>query len=446
MQHQVEGVAWLKERPRALLADEAGLGKSAQLLHSAVEPVLIVAPAMVLESGTWDDEIERWAPGINATQVSYSSIAQRGPRGTVPRDSNGFPLTPLKPEYSGAWGSAVLDEAQYIKGRKTSWANAIMDIHAPQIHCATGTPIPNWASEAYMLLKLMWPEQARAGHDLGSYWRWAKQWFKVEKDFFGALQVGDLLDHRTWEEFREANWGDRMIRRYRKDCLDLPPLTHQDWHVKMGTEQGKLYRQLKKDFVAWLESGEEISIWSEPGLLVKLMAVATGLNTLDRNAKFDGKLKALQTILSDREQQTLVVAHLRNSVDSCARVAESLGMRYGVVRGGIPSTQRKAAIRDFQQGRSQVLVASIQTIAEGLTLHQGGADLLVRVERSFTPTKNDQVDRRLHRMGVEKPIHTIDLITDGSTDERQLEILDGKTDQQMHALGDPDLRRLIGGR
>ena len=57
MPFQREGVDWLIHTLRALLADEPGLGKSAQLLKAAVEPVIIVAPAMVLESGTWDDEI-----------------------------------------------------------------------------------------------------------------------------------------------------------------------------------------------------------------------------------------------------------------------------------------------------------------------------------------------------------------------------------------------------
>lgn len=445
LQHQVEGIEWLQHRPRALLADEAGLGKSAQALLVAEEPVLIVAPAMILESGTWDDEIALWSPGIDATQVSYSSIAQRGKRGTVPRDANGFPMTPLKPEYRRRYGSVILDEAHYIKGRKTSWVHAISKLDSDLIRMLTGNPIQNWAQEAFMLLCMLWPDKARAGHEFGSYWRWAKEWFEVEKDFFGAMQVGEALDDTDegWARFREENWGDRMIRRYREDCLDLPPLTHQDWFVRMSAEQQKLYRQLKKDFVAWLDSGVEISVWSEPGMLVKLAQLATGTRVLDPSAKLDGKLAVLKTILSDRPEPTLVVAHFRDSVDQCQRVAEELGLRVGKSRGGMTSTERSQAIRGFQRGELDVLVASVNTVSEGLTLHQGGADQIVKVERSWTPTKNEQVDRRLHRIGVLKPVHSIDLITLGTVDVHMDKVLKEKTDQQIKALGSRDLRGLV---
>jgi SNF2 family DNA or RNA helicase len=68
--------------------------------------------------------------------------------------------------------------------------------------------------------------------------------------------------------------------------------------------------------------------------------------------------------------------------------------------------------------------------------------MIVRVERSARPSKNDQVNRRLHRMGVEKPVTSVDLVTEDSADERILAILAEKTDQQMLALGIDDLRRL----
>lgn len=442
-QHQKDGIAWLEGRDRALLADEAGLGKTGQMLLSAKEPALVVAPAMVLESGTWDDEIALWTPGMDVTQVSYSSVAQRGIRGRVPRDANGFPLTPLKPEYRKRWASVRLDEAHYIKGRKTSWSNALMKLDSDDIKSATGTPIPNWAQEAYMLLKLLWPEKAKAGQDLGSYWRWAKEWFVVEKDFFGAMQVGDLREDRTWDQFREVNWGDRMIRRYRADCLDLPPLTHQNWYVKMSAEQAMLYKRLKADFIAWTEGGVEIDVWSEPGMLVKLAQLATGLEVLDPSSKPTGKLKVLETILQDRPAPTLVVAHFRNSIDAIERTCRRMGLSVGKVRGGMTSTERRASIRGFQAGELQVLVASINTISEGLTLHQGGADQIIKVERSFTPSKNEQVDRRLHRIGVEHPIHSIDLITKNTIDERQIRILEGKTDQQVKALGTADVLAMV---
>lgn len=446
MAHQVAGVQFLHERPRAFLADEPGLGKTAQMLLAAIEPVLVVAPAMVLESGTWDDEVEKWAPGLDVTQVSYTSLNARGPKGKIPHDSNGFPIVGPKPEYLlRQWGTVICDESHYLKGRKASFYHGVRQLPAGKLILATGTPIPNWAHEAFTSLQLIWPDEAKPGKEFGSYWRWVRKWFEVSASFWNpnAKEVGDLLEEHTWEEFRAANWRDRFLMRLRRDVLDLPPLTVQEWRVKMKAAQRKAYNELKRDFVTWLESGEEITAWTSAAQLVKLMKAATGLECLDPMTRGSAKYDVLRELLRDRPAPTLVVAHFRTSVEQAARAAVEVGRSAKVVHGGVKSKDRIEAIRAFQRGELDVLVASIDTVAEGMTLHQGGADQIIRVERSARPSKNEQVLRRLHRMGVEKPVTCIDLITENTADERILAILQQKTDQQMLALGIKDLRGLV---
>jgi SNF2 family DNA or RNA helicase len=444
MDHQLQGIDFLRERPAAFLADEPGLGKTAQLLLAAVEPVLVVAPAMILEAGVWDDEIAKWAPGLDVTQVAYTSLTQKGPRGKIYRDGMGWPTNPAKPEYAGRrWGTKIADESHYIKGRKTNWTGAFLKLEAEKTFLATGTPIPNWAHEAFTSLQAIYPEESRPGQRFGSYWRWAKEWFDVGPTRWSPMDVGDLREDRTWEEFRESNWGDRFILRLRDQCLDLPPLTQQLWKVKMTPAQARVYRDLKKDFIAWLENGEAIHAWSSAAQVVKLAKCATGLDTLDPTVRESGKLDALRSILVDRPRPTLVVAHFRSSVEACDRVAAEVGKRSFVVHGGVPMHERTKRVRAFQRGEVDVLCASLETISEGLTLHQGGADQVVFVERSAKPSRNEQALRRLHRIGVEVPVTAIDLVTQQSWDERLLRLLKAKTDQQMLALGVRELRGLV---
>ena len=455
MPHQTDGIEWMGDRPSSLLADEAGLGKTAQLLRAAVEPVLVVAPAMVLSSGTWDDEIAKWTPDMDVTQVAYSSLAQRGPRGSVPRDHNGFPQTPPKAEYDRHWGTVILDESHYIKGRKTNWSVACAQLRADRYMQATGTPIPNWAHEAFMALRIIWPDEAKAGRDLGSYWRWVREWFDVTPSRWNprSLDIGGLREDRTWEEFYDANWGDRILRRLRDEVLkDLPPLTwtgqqregdpHAVWRVEMTKPQAKAYRELKRDFITWLDSGREVSAWTTPGLLVKLAKCATGLESLS-GEKGSGKLDVLRHLLDDRPRPTLVVAHFRDSVEACAAVSREIGQLPAVVHGGISEAKRTEAIRGFQQGKYHTLCASLETISEGMTLHQGGADQVIFVERSWRPSRNEQALRRLHRIGQTRPVTAIDLVTRGTVEERVLAMLQDKTDEQMMALQDHDYRSLV---
>jgi SNF2 family DNA or RNA helicase len=438
MKHQREGIKFLRTNKRGLLADEPGLGKSRVALEAAVEPVLIVGPAMVLDGGVWDDEITKWRPNLDAVQVPYSRLMVR----------NGRQITSqLSPELTQQWGTVIFDEAHYLKGRNTKWTLAAKQIRAERTYLLTGTPLPNWAHEAFTLLQLLYPDEARPGKWLGSYWRWVEDWFDIGEQYgkggvvVSSHVVGELRKDRTWESFIDENWKDRMLLRLREDCLDLPPLTLQTIQVDMVSAQKKAYRELKKDFVTWLESGEEIAAWSTAAQLVKLAMCATGLEVIAPNTSGSGKLDALQALLADRPYPTLVVAHFRKSVEACAERAKAAGQKAVIVHGGTSKKMRAESVRAFQAGKVPVLCATIDTISEGLTLN--AADQVIKVERSWRPSRNEQVIRRIHRIGQDKPVTSIDLVTRDSVDERVLKVLAGKSDQQARALGLADLRGLV---
>jgi len=436
----VEGIEFLRAHEQAALFDEPGLGKSRQALEAAEEPAVVVAPAMVIASGVWDDEIAKWTPGMDVTQVPYSSLSSRE------RTEKGGtrPTGKLHPDYRRKYRTAILDEAHYIKGRNTNWTLAIRELEYERITMMTGTPLPNWAHEAYTILRLLFPEEAKAGQRLGSYWRWAAEWFDVEPkvDRKGNLltshAVGDFRSDRTWDEFVDDTWRDRMLRRLRKDCLDLPPLTEMWMRVDMGPAQKKAYGQLKRDFITWLESGVEVAAWSNAGQMVKLCQCATGLEVLEPEAKGSAKLDLMRDLLKDREMPTLVVAHFRSSVAAAFRTAREAGKQTRTITGGTSLKERARVVRAFQAGELDVLCATIDTISEGLTLN--AADQVILLERSWRPSRNEQVIRRIHRIGQDKPVSAINLVTRKTVDERVLELLAEKSDSQMLALGERDLR------
>jgi SNF2 family DNA or RNA helicase len=438
MAHQVAGVAFLKERRRALLADEPGLGKTRVALFAAKEPILVVAPAMIVNGGVWDDEIAKVASGLDITQTSYHNLIQKTGRRYTDN---------LRPDLNRRWGTVVADEAHYLKGRKTHWTRAFKQLKTERLFLLTGTPLPNWAHEAFILLQLLFPEDARPGGRLGSFWRWVEEWFEIGIQYGKGGKVvsdhvvGAFRKDRSWGDFISTNWQDRMLLRLREDCLDLPPLTQQTIRVDMVPAQKKAYRELKKDFITWLESGAEVAAWSQSGQLVKLAKCATGLEVLDPVTKGSSKLDALQALLTDRPAPTLVVAHFRASVAACAARARAAGAQVSVVHGGIGTAARSAAVRAFQRGEVQVLCATIDTISEGLTLNV--ADQVILVERSWRPSRNEQVIRRIHRIGQDRPVTAINLVTRNSVDERVLELLKSKLDQQMAALGLVELRKLV---
>lgn len=443
--YQDDGIDWLRRLPggRGLLADEPGLGKSRQLLLAAEGRTLVVAPAMVLDGGVWDTEREKWAPELDLTQVSYTSLNAREKTGA--NASATRPLPSLRPEYAGHWDTVILDESHYIKGRKTSWTEAILKLEADRVYCATGTPIPNWAYELFTHLQLLHPEECAAGKKYGSYWRWAKQWFDVGATRYSPMDVGDPLDDSDegWERFRRDNLGDLFLQRRRDDVLkNLPPMTEQTLSLPMKPAQARLYRQLVKDFVAWTEDGDEIVAWSAGGLHAKLAKVCTAIESeVPDHKPCSNKLDALQERLRDQARPSLVTCQYKSSARACYDRARKVGRSPALIVGDSSSRDRREALEGYESGRYDVLCATIETVSEGLTLTH--ADTVHRVERSYRPFKNEQVVRRVHRIGQTRPVTVIDYESANSVDQRIRELTKTKTDHQIRVLPASVFRSLL---
>lgn len=465
-EYQAEGVAWLKERDRAMLGDEPGLGKSRQLLEAAEGETLIIAPAMVHAGGVWNDELATWKPDLDATLVTYTSLNDRARTGKLleATDADGNPLqavkinNALRPEYRKRWGTVILDESHYIKGRKTKWTLAVNDIKCDRMYLATGTPIPNWAHEIFTSLRLLHPDEARPGKLYGSFWKWAKRWFNTYEMWGGTHVAGllqclpsckrrkypDVCEH--WLAFSEQNLGGVFLQRLRDDVLtDLPPLTQQDLHLPMSPEQKRMYKQLKEDFITWADSGHETMALSKAAQITQLMKLSTGPELLDPT--YSGKPSPKFAQLCDRVESqarpSMCVSHFKKTARLAARYLGKVTGEEGVsvIDGDTPMGERKAIIRRFQAGELPVLCATIETVKEGLTLT--AADTVHRLERSWRPTSNEQVIRRLHRLGQKRPVTVLDYMTEKTLDQHVVKLLLSKTDEQMKAVSVREIARLL---
>lgn len=448
---QDDGIDWLQSRSRALLGDEPGLGKSRQLLLAAQGKTLVVAPAMVLDAGVWDDEIAKWRPDLDVRTVAYSMLNEREKTG---RGSGTRPIDRVRSEHLDDYDTLIFDESHYLKNKNTHWTKAAMTLarRAGQVDLATGTPIPNWAHELFTSLQLLFPEEAKPGGEFGSYWRWVGKWFSVWRPPYApkarkilglkGCDHGNVPSCPCWVRFHEENLQDRFLQRLRDDVLpDLPPLTIQEWRLTMPKKQAQVYKKLKNEFIAWLESGEEIVAWNSAALTVKLAKVATGLEVIDPTVHGSAKFDALARICIDRPRPMLVVAHFRDSTRVAIDISLQAGRRTAVLLRNTPPRQRRQVVKEFQAGKFDTLVATSGVVAEGLTLT--AADTVVRLERSYRPSTNDQVIRRVHRIGQIRPVTVIDLISRGTIDLDILRLLKEKTDQQMKALRPRELLELI---
>lgn len=455
---QRENVDWIQRVRRGLLADEPGLGKSRSALEgvSGAGRVLIVAPNLVAKSGVWHEEVEKW--GDDDTKYHLATYSMLNERRHVKGRKNPIPVKVVREQWKGHWDAVIFDEAHYIKGRNTLWTDAALKIadNADMFLALTGTPIPNWSHEIFTVLQAIHYKERKRGQRLGAFWRWAEEWFDTSPSEFsgGKPSLGALLecgprcmsrdpsdpcDHYLL--FAEHNLGDRYMRHMRKDHLDLPPIDYVDIATPMAHDARQAYTELRQDFATRL-AGESRLAWSQGALNVMLDKITTSPWLLHKTGEpRGGKFDTLESDLIAREgQPTLVLAHYRDTVEACVRIAERLGLSAAPVHGGTSDEQDTRSITQFKAGKLNVLVGSLETLAEGLTLTI--ANEAIFVERSFKPSRNEQATYRIYRMGQDQACTIRRYITPRSVDWKKEKMLKTKNDHQMRTLTAADFYAL----
>lgn len=455
--HQQENVDWIRRVERGLLADEPGLGKSRSAIEATkgAEKVLIIAPNLVLKTGVWDDEVEMW--GYDDTRyitASYHDLNVRKPTGN---GTGRRPVKVLDPGVKGHFDAVIVDEAHYIKGIDSKWTWAVKQIarNCDMFLPMTGTPIPNWSHEIFTLLQDIYPEEGKIGNQFGSFWRWAEEWFnvtpnphnpraKILHDLKGCTpkcmqrDADDPCEHHV--AFARGNFGDRYMRHLRADHLDLPAIVYNDINTPMGLDARRMYQDLKKNFATEV-NGNDVLAWSQGAKNVLLDKLTTSPWLLSKDGPpRGGKFELLREDLRNRTRPTLVLAHYRDSVEGAAAVGASVGARTAYIHGGTTDLQNARTVRDFKAGKLDVLVGSLETLAEGLTLTV--ADTAIFLERSYKPSRNTQATFRIYRMGQEKEVEIRRYLTPNSVDMGKEELLATKNDRAMRTLTAADYLRV----
>lgn len=488
--YQVAGVRWLSAVGSGLLADEMGLGKSRMLIEASEGETLVVMPSMLLDSGSWAQQVELWGDdpsrftfvgwhqltetrremrvlkkfedwyeNLETVAESHDENGKRLPR----PDHHYRPVTIHLPKLAARldreWDTVILDEAHYAKNQKANRTAAIKQLRkkAGAWYMATGTPVPNWAHELFVILQLLWPEHAVPGGKFGSRDRWLREWFFTAPNRFApnVLDIGGLrhcrpecrntdpanpCEHFTY--FARENLGGRFLQRMASEVQkDLPPITTEEVLVPLTARQWKSYKEMRDRQITQLrdESEEVLTAWWKSSRWIYLDRIQSGLGLADNKVDLreSSKLDRLAFDLERRTRPTLVMAHFRNTVEAAHEVATKLGLRSMYVHGGTPAEDRMKAVQGFQGGELDVLVGSIDTLAEGLTLT--AADMVIFLEKSWRPHKNQQALKRIHRMGQTRPCYVLDYVAtapngDAILDGHKREVVADKTDEQVRTL------------
>jgi superfamily II DNA or RNA helicase len=393
--YQQTGYQWLwllqQNGFGGLLCDDMGLGKTHQAMAlvravTHLDPsrsVLVVCPMSVLDH--WREKLARYLPGVPVTLTSYGMVRSR------------------IEQYRGLhFDLMILDEMQTIKNADTATHHALRAIEKRVAIGLTGTPIENHEGELKALLDFAVPG-------------------------YLPRHVEDRLTlQRLVRPF--------VLRRTKAQVLtELPPKIVDKRYCAMTDEQRALYQSVldsrAQTLRAQLRAGGVVSYVHIFAVLNYLKQICNHPASAGGGFGADvpsGKWEMFVELLEECMTSGMKVVVFSQYLAMLALIEahlKSRGIGYASIKGS--TRDRGGEIARFgDDSECRVFTASLR--AGGLGIDLTAASVVIHYDRWWNQAREDQATDRVHRLGQNKGVQVLKLITRGTIEEKIDELIERK--------------------
>lgn len=403
--HQIEGVRELARRKSFLLADDMGLGKSLQAMTifaidvflGRAEKCIVVCPVTL--KGNWSDEFDKFTriPHV----VLQGSPVQRnlqimqfekmhGPRALI---ANYEQVVAHVQDFNRVgFDVAIFDEAHYLKNHKAQRTKKCMQLSAKRDFLLTGTPMLNHVNELWPLL-----------HKIDPY-RYPKYWTFVNRyAVFGGYLDKQIIGVKNEKELTERLHAV-MVRRLKKDVLNLPDVQIIERRVDLLPQQQKLYNEVRDEMR--LPRADSATPDDIENALTKFLRLKQICGTTldfsgeDHSSKLDLAIEDDLELIA-RGEKIVQFTQFRSVqsayVERMAKAAPTIPVY--VLNGDIKHADRTPIVNRWSaEPGAAVLICMLQIAGLGLnfTASKYGSFL----DKLFVPGLNQQAIDRLNRIGA----------------------------------------------
>jgi hypothetical protein len=459
MPHQARVLAAVAEGHRTfLLADEPGLGKTAQALLAAQAvdafPLLAIVPNVVKTN--WAREAQMWTPSRSVTVVHGDGLDVDGFADIVVVN---YEVLDRHVGWMGEHGfrGLVVDEAHYIKNKKSQRSQNVLEVSdrirqrvaRPLLMALTGTPLINDIDDFRAIWQMLgWIEEKKPGITLMA---------ALEQTGFTPA------DHAFYPAARQAVVDLGIVRRRKVDvAADIPARRIADLPVELEGAMGRSIREAEQQLATRLVGRYEAALehrragastLDENGIdreLVRRVAereVAEGSESKTGDNVFTMVRKIGQAKAELATDYAVQLARSAGKVVFFAKhldvmdTAEEIFGRRGVgatsIRGDQTRKARDEAIDSFVNDPSiHVIVCSLTAAGVGINLQV--ASNVVLAELSWTNAEQTQAIDRVHRIGQTEPVTAWRIIAAQTIDAKIAELIDSKAGLAARALDGAD--------
>ena len=284
----------------------------------------------------------------------------------------------------------------------------------------TGTPITNKPTDVYTPLKLI------DGHSYSSYFMWCQE-FCV----YGGYGDHQIVGYKNISHLKFL-LQHNMLRRLKRQVLDLPPKMRYTEYVENTPYQEKLYNKIRDEIVrdrnldSWATANPMTKLLrlrqvnGSPELVDESINIFNPTDYLKRNAKLVRLLELIGEIYA-RGEKVIVYS---NWVEPLRTLYRYIAVKYKVCSftGTMTVEAREQSKHQFMTDPSiTVMIATIGSAGVAQTFT--AARNVIFYDDPWTPSDKEQAEDRIYRIGTSDSVNIYTLVTANTVDERVENIL-----------------------
>ncbi len=455
MPHQAQLVAAAASGHRTfLLADEPGLGKTAEALLAAEAanafPLLVVVPNVVKTN--WAREAGMWTPTRPVTVIHGDGDTIDGFADIVVVN---YEVLDRHVGWLGDFGfrGMVVDEAHFIKNKSSQRSKHALQLSErirkraarPLLMALTGTPLINDIEDFRAIWQFLgWIDDTSPSDAL-----------------MESLEENGLTpaDPGFYPAARACVIDLGIVRRRKADvAADLPARRIADLPVELDDAAGRSIREAERELARRLVARYENALATRAsGVVVEgidydLVRRVAAWEREDTTAKTGENVFAMMRRIGQAKAGLAAdyAAQLARNVGKVVLFAKHVdvmdvaeetfakrGIRYSSIRGDQTPKARQQNIDAFVNDPDvSVVVCSLTAAGVGLNLQ--AASNVVLAELSWTNAEQSQAIDRVHRIGQGEPVTAWRIIAAQTLDTKIAKLIDSKAGLAARALDGSD--------
>lgn len=453
-EHQLKALEKSWDKDEYALFCEMGTGKSKILIDNfsmlydqgKIDAVLVVAPKGVYKNWQRKEipdhlpehivaDVIVWSPNHTKKQLDHLSLAFKDDDNlkilvmNVEAFSTDKGVQFAKKFVASKKCFMAVDESTTIKNRGAKRTKNIIDVggYSRYRRIATGSPITKTPMDLYSQCDFLNPHLL----GFGSFFTFQARYCKMWRRSVGTHSFNQVVGYQNLEELT-SNLDRFSYRVLKKDCLDLPEKIYIKRLVELTPEQRRVYDQLKTIALAVFEKGV-VTAANALTQILRLQQVCSGFIKTDDGrieAVPSNKLNELMEVLEEVDGKVIIWANYTHDIEA---IAKALKEEYGessvrTYYGETKAEDRQQIVTDFQDPNNPLrfFVGQPRTGGYGLTLTE--AQTVIYFSNSYDLEVRLQSEDRAHRIGQKNNVTYIDIVTEGTVDEKILEALRDKID------------------